>query len=95
MSRHATQVTKDNASYEDTYAWVLYKKKQYEETKRWLEKAIEHGGDKDGVILEHYGDVLFQLGQPENAVEYWKKAKLIGKTSELLDKKLSDKKMYE
>lgn len=95
MSRRANQLVKDNASYEDTQAWVLYKQKQYDEAKRWLEKALEHGGDKNGVILEHYGDVLFQLGQTDKAMEYWQKAKSTGKYSDLLDKKIADKKMYE
>lgn len=95
MSRRANQLVKDNASYEDTHAWVLYKQKQYDEAKRWLEKAMGHGGDKNGVILEHYGDVLFQSGQTESALEFWKKAKDAGKYSDLLDKKLSDKKLHE
>jgi len=95
MGRKANQLVKDNSSYEDTYAWVLYKQKQYDESKRWLEKAIEHGGEKNGVILEHYGDVLYQLGQTEKAFEYWQKAKSAGKYSDFLDKKISDKKMYE
>ena len=95
MGLKANQLVKDNASYLDTYAWVLYKQKNYQEAKKWLEKAIEHGGEKNGVILEHLGDVLFQMGQIDNAIEYWQKAKAAGKYSELLDKKISDKKMYE
>lgn len=95
MGSRANQLVKDNASYEDTYAWVLYKQKNYEEAKRWQEKALEHGGEKNGTLLEHYGDILFQLGQPDNAYEYWQKAKVTGKHSDLLDKKISDKKMYE
>lgn len=95
MGRKANQLVKDNSSYEDTYAWVLYKQKQYEEAKKWIEKALEHGGEKNGVILEHYGDLFFQLGQTEKAFEYWKKAKAAGKHSDLLDKKIADKKMYE
>jgi len=95
MGLRANQIIKDNSSYEDTYAWVLYKQKNYEEAKRWLEKAFQHGGDKSGVIIEHYGDVLFQLGQPDKAMEYWQKAKIAGKHSDFLDKKLLDKQMYE
>jgi len=95
MGRKANQIVKDNASYEDTYAWVLYKLKQYEEAKKWQEKAMEHSGDKNGTLLEHYGDILFQLGQTDKAFEYWQKAKAAGKYSDLLDKKLADKKLYE
>ncbi|MFH1004731.1 MAG: tetratricopeptide repeat protein [Bacteroidota bacterium] len=95
MSRKANQIVKENASYEDTYAWVLYKMKQYDEALRWLTKAIEHGGEKNGIMLEHIGDVYFHLNQQNNAIEYWQKAKVAGKYSDLLDKKLTDKKMYE
>lgn len=95
MGLRANQLVKDNASYEDTYAWVLYKQKNYEEAKRWLEKAFQHGAEKNGIILEHYGDVLFQMGQTDKAFEYWQKAKVAGKHSDFLDKKLLEKKMYE
>ena len=95
MGRKANQLVKDNSSYEDTYAWVLYKQKHYDEAKRWQEKALEHGGEKNGTLLEHYGDILFQLGQADKALDYWQKAKATSKYSEFLDKKISDKKMYE
>lgn len=95
MGLRANQLVKDNASYEDTYAWVLYKQKDYLEAKKWQEKALEHGGEKNGTLLEHYGDILFQIGQNDKAMDYWQRAKVTGKHSEFLDKKLADKKMYE
>jgi tetratricopeptide (TPR) repeat protein len=81
-----------NPSYLDTYAWVLYKLKEYEEAKKYLEMALK---SNNGTIIEHYGDVLFQLGQTDKAVEQWKKAKSLGETSEFIDKKIADKKLYE
>ena len=95
MGRKANQLVKDNASYEDTYAWILYKQKNYDEAKRWQEKALQHSNDKNGTLLEHYGDIIYQLGQTDNALEYWQKAKATGTHSDLLDKKISDKKLYE
>jgi tetratricopeptide (TPR) repeat protein len=95
MGLMANGLVKDNSSYEDTYAWVLYKQKKYDEAKRWQEKALEHAGEKNGTLLEHYGDILFQIGQTERAFEYWQKAKTAGKYSDFLDKKLLDKKLYE
>ncbi len=95
MGRKANVLAKDNPSYEDTYAWVLYKQKNYEEAKRWQEKALEHGGEKNGTLLEHYGDILYQLGQNDKAFEFWQKAKASGKYSDFLDKKIADKKLYE
>ncbi len=95
MGMRANQLVKDNASYEDTYAWVLYKQKNFEEAKKWLEKAMQHGAEKNGVILEHYGDVLYNLKQTDKAFEFWQKAKATGKHSDLLDKKILENKLYE
>lgn len=48
-----------------------------------------------GTIVEHYGDVLFQLGEREKAVEQWKKAKIMGETSDLLEKKIATGTLHE
>jgi tetratricopeptide (TPR) repeat protein len=80
------------ASYLDTHAWVLYQLKEYEEAKKYLELALS---SNNGTIIEHYGDVLFKLDRVQEAVEQWKKAKSLGDTSDLLDKKIADKKLYE
>ena len=80
---------------DSTYAWVLYKQKNFEEAKKWLEKAMQHGAEKNGVILEHYGDVLYNLKQTDKAFEFWQKAKATGKHSDLLDKKILENKLYE
>jgi tetratricopeptide (TPR) repeat protein len=79
-------------SYLDTYAWVLYKLKEYSEAKKYLEMALK---SNNGTIIEHYGDVLFKLGQIDQAVEQWKKAKALGEASVLIDRKIADKKLYE
>ncbi len=83
----------DDANFLDTYAWVLYMLGDYEEARDILEKALELSNS--GTILEHYGDVLFKLGEVDLAVEYWKKARGKDTTSEFLDKKIADKKLYE
>ncbi|MEO5570027.1 MAG: tetratricopeptide repeat protein, partial [Bacteroidia bacterium] len=75
MSKLSNEIVPNQASYQDTYAWILYKEAKYNEAKNWLEKALTRGGDKNGTILEHYGDVLFKLGQTDKAIEYWNKAK--------------------
>lgn len=95
MAKKAVSIEPQNSSFEDTYGWVLYKLGRYEEAKTWILKALE---DKQGVsaeVLEHYGDVLYKLGEPEKAVENWIKAKNKGKGSEFLEKKITDKKLYE
>ncbi|MBK5283889.1 MAG: tetratricopeptide repeat protein [Bacteroidia bacterium] len=96
MSKLSNVIVPDNASYEDTYAWILFKEKKYEDAKMWLEKALSHGGDKNATILEHMGDVIFRLGKTGEALDYWIKAKAAGAdVTDLLDKKIADKKYYE
>jgi tetratricopeptide (TPR) repeat protein len=95
MGRKLNVLAPKNASYQDTYSWVFYKLARYEEAKNWVLKAIENGGASNDVILEHYGDILYKLGDKENAYQYWQKAKTLGEGSEFLQKKLLDRKLYE
>jgi tetratricopeptide (TPR) repeat protein len=82
-----------NDTYLDTYAWVLYKLKDYTGARQSLEKALKTS--TDATIIEHYGDVLFQLGEKELAMTEWQRAKKAGGASALIDRKIKDKKLYE
>jgi len=95
MSKKTNEINPYNSTYQDTYAWILYKMKKYEDAKIWIEKAIKNGGEKSAVILEHYGDIIYKLGDIEKAHEIWEKAKKTGTASEFLDRKIKDKKLYE
>ncbi len=84
----------DNDTYLDTYAWVLYKQKDYAGARQSLEQALKT--TKDASILEHYGDVLWQLGDHPGAVAIWQRARKAGPgTSPLLDRKIKEQKLYE
>lgn len=86
----------ENPTYLDTHAWVLYQKGEYRKAKEFLEKAIRYGeGNLSGTIIEHYGDVLFKLNKVDEAVVQWKRAKGMDDTSDLIDKKIADRKLYE
>ncbi len=93
MSAQVIARNPNEPNYIDTYAWVLYQMKDYDGAKVQLEKALVNS--QDATILEHYGDVLFQLGDKNKALEYWKKAKAAGGASEFINKKISDVKLYE
>ena len=82
-----------NSTYLDTYGWVLYKDKDYIKAKELIEKALLNS--EDGTIVEHYGDVLYQLGNKEEAFKQWAISKSTGDYSDLLEKKLQDKKLYD
>ena len=95
MAKKAVTLNPENASFQDTYGWVLYKLGRYDDARTWVGKALN---DKDGPsseVMEHYGDILFKLGDPDQAVEYWQKAKAKGPGSAFLDKKITEKKLYE
>ncbi|QKG53331.1 tetratricopeptide repeat protein [Hymenobacter sp. BRD67] len=94
MSGRTVKQFPDNDTYLDTYAWVLYKQKDYAGAKQSLEKALKT--TKDASILEHYGDVLWQLGDHAGAVAAWQRAHKAGAgASPLLDRKVKEQKLYE
>jgi Tfp pilus assembly protein PilF len=94
MSKRSNELEADNASFQDTYAWVLFKQKNYKDARVWIEKAIKINKDS-GTQLEHYGDILFNLGEKDLAVEQWNLAKSKGEKSETLEKKIYEKKYFE
>jgi pentatricopeptide repeat protein len=64
---------KDNASYVDSLGWVLFKKKQYKEAKKYLEKAVMEEEGKHVEIYDHLGEACWALGEKKEAIEAWKK----------------------
>lgn len=95
MSKLSNEIRPDQASYEDTYGWILFMMGKYTDAKIWLQKALDNGGANNGTILEHMGDTLFKLGNTAEAVEYWKRAKTAGDTTDKIDQKIKDQKLYE
>ncbi|RZK54173.1 MAG: tetratricopeptide repeat protein [Pedobacter sp.] len=84
-----------NSSVTDTYAFILFKQQKYDLARTWIEKALQNNTNKNGVYLEHYGDILFMKGDKEAAVVQWKKAKEAGNGSEVLNKKINEKKYFK
>jgi len=95
MAQTSNELKPNSASAQATFGWVLYKMKEFKDSKTWFEKAIQNGGGNASQVLENYGDVLFQLDEVEDALIQWQKAQAAGGTSEKLEKKISDKQLYE
>lgn len=95
MSAKSNELLKDNSSFLDTYAWILFQLKRYNEAKDWIVKAMNAGGNKSATIVEHYGDILYMLNANEEALRYWNEASKLAEPSELLKRKIQDKKYYE
>ena len=95
MSSKLIKEHPENPTYLDTYAWVLFKVGKYKEAKEHIEKAIANSDNVSGEVLEHYGDILFKLDDIDGAVKQWENAKLMDNTTEFIDKKIADRKLYE
>ncbi len=93
MSSRLIELKPDVATYLDTHGWVWFTKGNFKEAKKHLQKAASLGND--GTVFEHYGDVLFKLNDPDGALEQWEKAAMLNDASDLIHKKISDKKFYE
>lgn len=84
-----------NATYLDTHAWVLFQKQEYEDAKQFMKQALENQAAPSGVMFEHYGDILYKLGNKKEALDYWRKAQGLEDTSDLLHKKIKNQQYYE
>jgi tetratricopeptide (TPR) repeat protein len=76
-----------NSSYLDTIGWVYFKLGEYDLAKKYLEKAIEVGGES-AVMLDHLGDVEFKLGNSERSKELWEKAFELDSSNMEIQKKI-------
>jgi tetratricopeptide (TPR) repeat protein len=63
-----------NPAYLDSLGWVLYKKKQFAEAKKYLLEASEKEDGQHVEILAHLGDVHLALGEKDQAIAAYKKA---------------------
>jgi tetratricopeptide (TPR) repeat protein len=95
LSKKSNNIYPKNASFNDTYGWILFQQEKFEEAEIWLKKSIENGGNLSGTVLEHYGDVMIQLNKESEALKYWNLAKEAGDFSDKLTDKIKDKKYYE
>lgn len=99
MSYRTVKAEPDNATYLDTYAWILYQQKRYTEAKVYIDQAVRNDTDTtyvDGtdsvalssVIIEHAGDIYYKVGQPDRAVQYWQRAIQRGGDKAALEQKI-------
>ena len=95
MSKMSLEIDPDNASSEDTYAWILFRLKKYADAKKWIEKSLQGKASNNATQQEHYGDILYFLGEKEKALEQWQNAKAQGSGSDKLEKKINEKKYID
>ena len=93
MSAKTIEKEPKNSTYLDTYAWIFYQQGNYSLAKFYIERAIDNLKEKQesGVILEHYGDILWMTRENDaKALETWKKAYDSGYQTEALKNKIDN-----
>jgi tetratricopeptide (TPR) repeat protein len=90
MSLETIEKEPENATYLDTYAWILYKQKVFKSAYKYIKLAYKFGDKKNPDILEHYGDICFCVGKRNDAVEKWKMSVLMGGDKIRLEKKINN-----
>jgi tetratricopeptide (TPR) repeat protein len=73
MSKRSLVDNPDNASYLDTYGWILFKLKKYEDARDYILKSLK-ANPNSAVVNDHLGDVYDAMGDRTNAMKYWRKA---------------------
>ena len=65
----------DNATYLDTFGWILYLEGKIVEAKQIFKRAMLYGGKDSAVIMDHYAEVLYALKEYDMAFVYWNLAR--------------------
>jgi tetratricopeptide (TPR) repeat protein len=74
MSYRVIKAEPKNATYLDTYAWILFKQGRYTEAKIYIDQTLQCDSDTSAVLLEHAGDIYYFAGEKERAVDFWQQA---------------------
>lgn len=79
----------------DTYAWVLFKKKEYAKAKEWIDRAVELEKDNPmSEVLDHAGDIYFMNREIAKAVEFWEQALKLDPENQLIKKKIRQRNLF-
>jgi tetratricopeptide (TPR) repeat protein len=90
MAKRANELAPNVSSFEDTYAYVLFRQAKYAEALVWMDRALAHG-EKSAELYEHRGDILFKLGRTEEAFQQWIQAESMPGASAKLKEKIAKK----
>jgi tetratricopeptide (TPR) repeat protein len=74
MSYRTIKAEPKNATFLDTYAWILFMQRRYSEAKIYIDQTLQCDSDSSAVLLEHAGDIYFHVGEEDKAVSFWQKA---------------------
>lgn len=88
MAKQALSLDPENPSYLDTLGWIYYQMGKYRKAEKYIRASLE-SGKASAEVMEHLGDVLDKLNNPEEARKWWKKALKKDSTRSHLKNKIS------
>lgn len=91
MSRKTIEAEPTNGTYLDTYAWILFLEKRYDEALTFIDRAIADTS-ATGVVYDHAGDIHAVSGDIDGAVKLWQKAIDTGENTPLIEEKIRKRK---
>ena len=103
MSMKTLKAEPKNATYLDTFAWILFMQERYAEAKIYIDQALQNvetvalNGDSIGnaAIYEHAGDIYWYCEDPDKALTFWRDALKGDAENKVLIRKVKLKKYFK
>ena len=100
MSNKTIKAEPKNATYLDTYAWIMFMQKRYTEARVYIDQALQNmekvdaNGDSisNATLYDHAGDIYWHCEKPDIALQYWQTALKGDEENKILIRKVKLKK---
>ena len=92
MSYKTIKAEPKNATYLDTYAWILFMQERYAEARIYIDQALQNDSTVGAVVTEHAGDIYAMAGDIDGAIRLWQQALAQDPGNKLLARKIKRKK---
>ena len=92
MSLKTVKADPKNATYLDTYAWILFMQARYAEARIYIDQALQNDTDSNAVITEHAGDIYALNNDMDKALAFWQEALKKAPDNQVLIRKIRQKK---
>ena len=92
MSYKTVKAEPKNATYLDTYAWILFCQQRFAEARIYIDQTLQNDSLPSSDVLEHAGDIYAHCGEMEKAVDFWQQALEKTPANKLLARKVKRKK---
>lgn len=92
MSHKTVVAEPHNATYLDTYAWILFMQQRYAEARIYIDQTLQNDSLPSADVLEHAGDIYAMNGDTGQALSFWQQAYEKEPGNKLLARKIKRKK---